>query len=219
MKVEFNKVKDIKNIWETANEKGRIMDFSSKMPKELLEICKGKEFNKARFKIERYFKEMYDSEALKQFVKAFEKSWNSIEDEYMRRLKKITKKPLDNKNIKAYVTFAPRCIYNIGERWFMVNFFSSLPTALMTAGHELMHFHFHEHYFGEVEEQIGWEKTHDLKEALTFLLNVEFIDLWYIADWGYEPHKKLRRYIYEQWKKSKDFDNLIKNCIKFIKKS
>ena len=99
----------------------------------------------------------------------------------------------------------------------MINFFANISSALLTAGHELMHLHFHEHYFNRVEKELGNKRAHDLKEALTVLLNKEFMDLWFIPDNGYELHKEIREFILKEWKKEKDFDKLLTKCVDFIK--
>ena len=49
--------------------------------------------------------------------------------------------------------------------------------------------------YQEVKKQIGKEKTGDLKEALTVLLNTEFNDILEKKDEGYPDHQKLREYI------------------------
>ena len=58
-----------------------------------------------------------------------------------------------------------------------------------------MHFHFFEHYWDGIEKQIGINKTDDLKESLTVLLNLEFKDLWFKFDQGYPNHQELRKFI------------------------
>ena len=60
-----------------------------------------------------------------------------------------------------------------------------------------------------------WEQV--LKEALTVLLNLEFKDLWFIEDEGYKKHKELREFIAQEWKKEKDFEKLLKKCVKYLK--
>ena len=99
----------------------------------------------------------------------------------------------------------------------MVSLFYSLPASLSTCGHELMKIFFHNTYWPEIEKKIGKEKTDDLKEALTVLLNLEFSDLWVAEDHGYGPHQNLREFIEKQWKKEKDFDKLLDKCVKYLK--
>ncbi len=82
-----------------------------------------------------------------------------------------------------------------------------------------MHIHLHNTYWWKkVEDEIGYDKTHDLKEAFTELLNLEFRDLWIVKEKGYPNHEILRKYISKQWKNKKDFDKLTDNCINWIKR-
>ena len=60
-------------------------------------------------------------------------------------------------------------------------------------------------------------ETEDLKEALTILLNLEFNDLWFIKEIGYESHEKLREFIKNQWMKNKNFDVLLNKCVVYLK--
>jgi len=153
-------------------------------------------------------------------IESFQKAWNKINDEYFKRLKKIMKHQFKFKQVNAYVTTVTRCPYNSYEKpWFMFSFFRDIPNALKTCGHELMHIHFHNTYWPEIEKKIGKEKTSDLKEALTVLLNLEFRDLWFVPDIGYSSHKKLREFIRKEWKKKKDFDVLLDKCVEYLKKN
>ena len=80
-----------------------------------------------------------------------------------------------------------------------------------------MHLYFHRFYWKNIEKEIGKEKTGDLKEALTVLLNLEFKDLWFVEDEGYEEHKELREFITQEWKNNKDFEKLLEKCVEYLK--
>jgi hypothetical protein len=218
VKFVFNKEKDLFNIWETASAKSYGYDFSSRMPKELVSFCRENSYKKSKSFIKKFFSVIYSSGFIEIHTKSLNNSWKKIEKEYFKRLKNITGKPFMIKKINAYITIAPRCPYDVSDKSFFVNFFANIPMNLQTAGHEIMHLHFHENYFKDIEKQIGNEKTHDLKEALTVLLNIEFKDLWYIPDNGYDSHKKLREFIVQEWKKGKNFDKLLNSCVDFIKR-
>ena len=99
----------------------------------------------------------------------------------------------------------------------MINFFSPIPHSLRTIGHEIMHFQFYKYFFNKIEKEIGKEKTEDLKEALTVLLNLEFRNLWLVEDKGYPKHKKLREFIEKEWKKEPDFKILLEKCVEYLK--
>lgn len=214
----FDKEKDVNNIWKTASSKSYGYDFSSKMPSVLVEFCKNHSYKESKPFIEKFFSSIYSSKIPEVSLISVNKSWNLIEKEYFKRLERITGKKLSAKKINGYMTIAPRCPYNPEDNSFMFNFFSNIPNILSTAGHEILHLHFHEHYFKKVEKQLGHDKTQDLKEALTVLLNLEFQDLWFINDNGYDSHKSLREFIKIEWQKDKNFDNLLNNCIDYMKK-
>jgi len=214
---KFDKEKDLWNIWETCNSSSSWHNFKKTVPSRFLEMCEGKEFSECRKKLSEYTKKMHNSGLIEIFVKAVQEAWNKINDEFFKRLERIMKHPICSENFMGYITTVIRCPYDEKEPSFMISFFRDLTHVLCTSGHEIMHIQFHNIYWKKIEKEIGKEKTADLKEALTVLLNLEFQDLWFVDDIGYEPHQKLRKFIEEEWKKEPDFDILIKKCIKYLK--
>jgi len=215
---KFDKEKDLFNIWETCNKDSNWYDHKKNIHPMFLDMCEGKEFNEIREELGNYRKRMHDSGLIELFVDAVQKAWDKINDEFFKRLKKVMKKPFKFEKINAYATTVVRCPYDYKEPWFMFSFFRDIPNVLNTCGHELMHIHFHNTYWSDVEKQIGKKKTADLKEALTVLLNLEFKDLWFVEDKGYDIHKKLRKFIEKEWKEEKNFEKLLNKCIKHLKK-
>jgi len=217
---KFDKGMDLSNIWETCNSSSSWHDFKKTLPAHFLEMCEGKEFSECKKELESYRKRMYDSGLIEISVNSAQKAWNKINDEYFKRLRKLMKKPICSKKFTAYITTIVRCPYkhNKSNPWFMFSFFRPMINVLATAGHEIMHIQFHNTYWPKIEKELGKEKTADLKEALTVLLNLEFRDLWFVDDIGYESHQDLRNFIEKEWKKKKDFDVLIKKCVKYLKK-
>jgi hypothetical protein len=220
---KFDKEKDLHNIWETCNKgKGYGYDFTKHMPKEIVNICKGKKFSECKPKLKKIFDSIYKNPVVKDIEDYLNNSWKNIEKEYFNKLEKLTKRKFPLKIVYAYLTSASRCPYNYDKRnpSFYAQIFNSIPNNLMIAGHELMHIHLHNtDWWERVKRQIGQEKTHDLKEALTELLNLEFRTLWIVDDKGYPNHIQLREFIKKEWKKEKNFDKLTDNCIKWIKKN
>lgn len=216
---KFDREKDAFNYWRIAKNKSKIMPLEKiELPEKIIEITKNKEFNECKEEITRFLNKRYNARMIKISVECFQKAWDSIEQEYFKRLEKVTKNKIYVNKITAYLTTLEICPYNLKENWFMVNFFSVLPRVCVTSGHEIMHLHFHHHHWEEIEKEIGYEKTWDLKESLTALLNLEFQDLWGLEDNGHPNHKELRNFIKIQWNKYKDFDILLKECIKYLKK-
>ena len=218
--IVFDKEKDLYNIWTTCNHPGSFgVDFKEKLSKKIIEICHEKKFEDIKDNLEKHYSQIYNSSLTSEVAEAFAKSWGKIEKEYFRRLEKITSKKFPCKKVMAFLTTASRCPYDpkIESASFFINFFSGIPNAIKTCGHELMHIHFHNTDWKYVEEKIGYEKTKDLKESLTVLLNLEFKDLLIAYDEGYPKHKELRGFIESEWKKEKDFKKLLDKCINYLK--
>lgn len=214
---KFDKNKDLWNIWATCNHVSSWSDYKGVVNPRVLRIAENREFEECRDELEKYFERIHDSEIIQIFIDSINKSWQTVDEEFVRRMEKVTKKPLCLKHFTGYVTTMGRCPYNILEGWFMVCFFGNILNAMSTTAHEILHFQFHHYYWNYVEGEIGKSETADLKEALTVLLNLEFKDLWHVKDKGYEKHKKLRSFIEGEWKISPDFDILLKSCIDYLK--
>lgn len=211
---EFNKEKDLWNHWDKSNWNPSYGNFN--VNPITLEICKGKEFEECKDELAESFKRIYESKLIVVQSKAVEKAWRGIEEKFFKRMDKLMKDKF-SKDITAYLTTSPVCPYDTKEPSFMYSLFSSLPGALGTCGHEIMHLYFHEFYWNGVEKKIGGKKTGDLKEALTVLLNTEFKDLWFSEDRGYEEHKELREFITLEWENKKDFKNLLEKCVEYLR--
>jgi hypothetical protein len=216
---KFDKEKDLYNIWETCNSSSTWFNHKKFVSPILLEICEEKKLDECKEELLQFRDKMYNSGFIIPFINAVQESWNKINDEFFKRLEKITDNKFPFEEVNAYITTVTRCPYDYKESWFMISFFKDILSALVTCGHELMHIHFHNLYWDKIEKQIGQEKTADLKEALTVLLNIEFRDLWFVDDRGYEPHKELRKFIEEEWKKDKNFDVLMERCINYLQKN
>ena len=212
---KFDPEKDILNIYNAVNSP-LAYGQNVKIPQRLVNIAKGKDFVDCKKQLKEEQQSLYKSHLISCYLECIEKSWGKIEDEYFKRLKKLTNKDAPEK-IVAYLTTVGKCPYDPQENSFMTCFYSNLVQAMRSIGHEILHLHFHKNYFAEIEGIIGKPKTHELKESLTVLLNLEFKDLWFAEDVGYESHKELRNFIEAEWKKSRDFDGLLEKSIDYIK--
>ncbi len=219
---QFNREEDLKNIWETCNLKSKSYgyDFKKSVTKNILRLCEGKKYEAIKLQLKKSLEDIHKNILCNEIVSSFNNGWKKIEEEYFKRLKKIIKEKIYFKKIDAYLTTAGRCPYYPDQKTphFFVSFFANIPWAMQTAGHEIMHIYFHNSKYWKISErELGIEKAHNLKEALTVLLNLEFSDLWTKEDRGYDSHTKLRKFISNSWKKEKDFDKLVNNSIKWIK--
>ncbi len=211
---KFDKKRDLWNYWDKSNGDNSITSFN--ISQKVLEICKDKTFEDCRDELSKYLSEIHNSKLIKLNLQSVQKAWKNIEREFFERMNNIMG-IYEEERITAYLTTLGICPYDPNEPSFMFSFLYSLPKSLQTCGHEIMHLYFHNLYWESVESKIGNKKTWDLKEALTVILNFEFKDLWFIEDKGYEPHKKLRKFISDEWKKNKDFRILIEKCVEHLK--
>ena len=215
---KFDKEKDLFNVWETCNEGSSYgFDFRKNMDPKTISICENKKFEDVKNTLAKKFEKIYSSKIMLILLESINKAWKEINDEYFKRLEKIMKKPVYKNLFTGYLTLSNKCPYMLKEDAFYFNFFRSIMETLRTAGHEIMHLQFHNTYWKNIEKEIGNKKTHDLKEALTVLLNLEFRDLWFVEDNGYEIHKELRNFIADEWKKEKDFEILLQKCVEYLK--
>jgi len=213
---KFNKEKDLWNHWHKSNWKTNwVVNFQ--INPKIRKICEGKKFEECKEELSVHLSKLQESNIVQIEINSLKKYWQEIEKEFFRRMDRLMKKNFD-KDIIAYLTTLGVCPYDPDEPLFMFSLFYSLPHQLQTCGHEIMHLYFHKFYWEKVESQIGKEKTADLKEALTVLLNLEFKDLWFSNDNGYESHKELRSFIVEKWKEEKDFEVLLEKCINYLQK-
>lgn len=214
---KFDKEKDAWNIWDKCNRQSSFgNDWSKSFSPKLIEICKGKKFEKCKKDILELNNKFYDSGFIDVFLAGLRKLWAKREKEFFKRLENITGKKY-NQKLTCYVTTIGICPYDLDNGWFMCSAFNSFPGALSTCGHEIMHFHFHKYNYPSIEKKIGNKKTADLKEALSILLNLEFKDLFFSQDKGYPNHQELRKFIFEQWKKEQNYDKLLEKCVEYLK--
>lgn len=224
---KFNEEKDLWNIWDTCNFKKMYgydfkKDLNKNLKENIIKICRNKKYKECKNQLRKSMNYIHKNILIKITVRHFNEIWREIEKEYFKRLEKITKRKFQFKKVNAFLTTSPRYPYRPDWRppAFYIGFFANIPHVLSAAGHEIMHIHLHNtDWWKKVEKEIGYDKTHELKEALTVLLNLEFRDLWFVTDQGYPVHQELRKFIEKQWKKEKDFDELTNKCIKWIKKN
>jgi hypothetical protein len=210
----FDRERDLLNIYQACNSEPKWGE-SIKIPSKLLNVAKGNKFDECKLELEEVREEMYNSELLKIYLKSLNESWGSIEIEFFERMKKITGKDF-TEPIKGFITTVGKCPYNPKENSFFICLFDNNFQAMKNIGHEIFHLIFHRYYWDEASQKLGNEKAHDLKEALTVLLNLEFNDLWFSEDEGYPAHKELREFISNQWKKERNWERLLDECVSYL---
>lgn len=144
-------------------------------------------------------------------IESLRKNWRKIEKPFLERVESIFKITYPNSQIIAYLTTNQRCTYNILENYFFVNFSLESPNQIIM--HELIHFYtWYTLYDDLITAGINENQYNDIKESLTVLLNIEFVDLMNgVYDNGYPQHIEMRQKVQDLWNKSKDIRKLVFN--------
>lgn len=115
VKYFFDKQKDIQNIWKAANLKNKLADFSRNIKPELLYLSLNKGLSESEADIEKFNKQIYDSEIIQTFPGLLDDAWDTIEYSYFLRLQRITGKQFIRKQVLGFVTTIQKCPYNPEE--------------------------------------------------------------------------------------------------------
>jgi len=213
----FDKEMDINNIWNAVNSSSQYgHDFVKSINPKIVELCKNVPLETVRGNLKEIRKEIHDSVVIEEILHAVRKSWKNIEEEYIGRVERFTLRPFFSGNVTGFGTSINKCPYNPREKTFFFNIFSSIFHIIQTSAHEIFHMQFHEYFFDEISKKIGSQNAHDIKEAISVILNLEFKDLLIVEDKGYESHREIREFIVREWNFEKNFNKLLENSVKYI---
>lgn len=155
----------------------------------------------------------YNEINLEQKLVDFRSGWQLVEQEFIKRANAIFNYNLSINDITVYLTTNDRCGYSLAENYFFLTTLSKKPNVIIM--HELLHFYTHYAFKYELEK-LDSKKVYDIKESLTELLNLEFLDLIEGPDYGYEQHQKLRELIKDLWPKHKKLKIVVQEIISKI---
>jgi hypothetical protein len=132
----------------------------------------------------------------------------------------ITGKRVPFRELMVTPTTSSRCPYDESKGSFFIFYAASPKWIYRVATHECMHLIVHRYYWKQMREAgLSEQQTHDIKEALTVLLNPVFKEKWGGEDQGYPNHQNLRKDIEKIAKTTKSFDEIIERTTKlFLKK-
>jgi len=209
--------KNALNIWNAVNSKETYgFDFKKTISQSLINLCENKDFSDVKEKIIADLSELHSSKITRKLIENINASWATIEGEFLKRLEKLTGRKIFEGNVVAYMTSINKCPYDPQEKTFFFNCFSNIYQIMQTSAHEIFHMQFHQYFFKDIEKYLGRKMTHDIKEAITILLDIEFLDLLIVKDRGYNAHSELRNFIKKEWEKCKDFELLLEKTKRYI---
>ena len=215
-KVEFklDVEKEVWNYWSAANSTPKWgNDFSKVVPEEIVKKVRNKSLDDVREYLTKCIKNIYKKHEakIKNYLRDVERSWKAVNGQYFSRLELITKNPFFTDRVQVNPTTIGRCPYYTHDNSLMICVGANNPKVIIA--HELMHLQFHYYFEDDLRKIISEEDFGHIKEALTVLLNIEFRDLLDSEDYGYPNHKRLRKFIADNWKKTKDLDLVLERCI------
>ena len=150
---------------------------------------------------------------IKKGIISVESKWKNIESSFTERVEKIFGTSYPSSKITVYLTHNERCTYNISKNYFFVKIGTEFSNNVIM--HELLHFYTW-HVFGKSLLDKGVSKLlyNDIKESLTQLLNMEFLDLLNgKIDDGYPQHKEMRSEVARLWVKYKDIEKVVSEIL------
>ena len=134
-------------------------------------------------------------------------------------LERLLGKKFLPKPITVFITTFRRAPYDVEACSYFLTLRETHPELSITATyHELMHFLFHWHYWGQCKKAgLSDSEIHDLKESLTVLLNPILKKRGLPLDFGYPNHRTMR----DQWKslyrKERSFSAFMKKALPWYK--
>lgn len=188
--------------------------FRFSLEKEIENYKKGKEYAQGTKFLSKYkekFGDNFSGENIQEFssivfndfktspdkeLKKIKESFLQIEKDVFERLENIFKVKSPER-VDVYLTTFNRCTYNLQQNYFFVSILGNNPNLNIV--HELIHI-FTYLRFGDGE--------YIAKEALTELINLEFLDLVKQKDLGKPGHEAKREIVKRVWSQTKDIQSV-----------
>ena len=86
--------------------------------------------------------------------------------------------------------------------------------------HEANHYTFRRKYEKICKDKgFSQEAVENIKEILTVINNIAFSDIMKTSDFGWEKHKMIRRQVYQDFEKNRNFKKTLDNLLDFLSKN
>lgn len=216
--VKQNIRKDAWNWWHACNKISYCEDWKQRIDKKIQNKLVGKTRKQAFAFLIPYLKNLYKTENVFQKKKELQNILNQHQKELFRRMRVVTAKKIYRTDFTCFLTTFPRAPYNYPHGYVWIPIIWPQETYIRTFTHELLHFQTYAYWQKRCLKQLTKVEFENLKEALTVILNEEFMDLIVWADKGYAIHKELREQLLTFWKVNKNFNKLIDYGIKIYPK-
>jgi hypothetical protein len=172
---------------------------------EIQTLTNSQDASTIEIKLTEYFQKYYkqNTQQILQKEKLINKAWEVVGNQIMYSVENLYKRKFPFENLQGYYTTLPIYPYSYKSKYTYVGIKEEIPEQLLSILHELNHFMFH-HYFGHLQEELGHNKFHLIKESLTFFTNPE--------DPGLKNQKNLRELYASRYCES--IDEIIEAVVK-----
>jgi hypothetical protein len=206
--------KDAWNWWSACNKISYSVDWKQRIEKKLQNKLVGRTKERVFSFLIPYLRNLYKKENINQKKKELQNILKKQQNEILKRMEKVIGKKIYRENFTCFLTTFPRAPYDYHRGYVWIPIIWPKETYIRIFVHELLHFQTYAYWQTMCLKKLTMQEFEDLKEALTIVLNEEFMDLIIWPDKGYKIHENLRSKLLKFWKANKNFDELIKYGVK-----
>lgn len=210
--------KDAWNWWDAGNKISYGENWKERVGKKLQAKIVGKSKSQAFKFLKPYLKSLYKKIKIRIQLAEVKKIFAEKSEEIFSRMEKLTNKKIYRKNFTCFLTTFPRAPYDYQRGYVWLPIVWPKQTYIRIFVHELLHFQTYAYWEKKCLKKLNREEFENLKEALTVVLNAEFLDLITWPDKGYLMHVGLRKKLLKFWNKNRNFGKLIEYGISIYPK-
>ena len=205
--------KDAWNWWHACNKVSYNVDWKQRIDKKISGRVTGQSKKEAFEFLVPYLEDLYQKIDIYKILKEVEDTFQKKEGVVFKRMEQVCGKRIYRGEFTCFLTTFPRAPYDYEKGYIWIPIVWPRETYVRTFIHELLHFQTYAYWEKRCLEQLTKVEFENLKEALTVVLNEEFMDIMTWGDKGYAKHEKLRKELLKHWKKTRDFGELVRYAV------